>query len=563
MKETFFDTPALDLDGHINMAEAHNILDEIYNNITTGKPDLIVRGTGSQNMFFYWKDMESWMTYNKDYGRGNFFNAMLADTQGSSNKIGMAEMFGSSPVSTYNDLAEIENKSNPVGASRKNQAKLAFNWLSGQDRAPVNPNVSSFFAALRALTSGAKLIGRVTFLSIPDIANGITFAHRWGYNYFKAYGTYLSGMFNVIPDAERKFIANSFKEMTDTHLGYMARFIEANDMGGVLNNMNTTLYRWTAMEALDRGNKVSALKLQSRILGENSKLEFSELSDEMKKMLGKFNISESEWNVLRNKTTNFEGKKLFTMDSMDHITNEDLRKMYGVNDLEHPLYQLKNDLYRKVYSMFDVASENVVLTPGAFMKTMSTFGTRTGTVHGELLRSIMQFKMYPLEFVDRVLYQGMKDADGVQGKIMFGALLFGATLPMAWLSMYLDNLGKGKSMPDWDRMNFGDKIEFSKNLLLPGIGIMGSFYSPDKPYLQAGSFFTTPAIQLLYDSIKLPYRISEGVEQRDMKKIAQAFEKVGHNILPGAGMPFVSPYMRQMFGDKPFLQPGQTQLYGA
>jgi hypothetical protein len=28
-------------------------------------------------------------------------------------------------------------------------------------------------------------------------------------------------------------------------------------------------------------------------------------------------------------------------------------------------------------------------------------------------------------------------------------------------------------------------------------------------------------------------------------------------------MPFIAPYMRQMFGDKPYLQPGQTQTYGS
>ena len=562
MKETFFDTPALDLDGKINMAEANNILDEIFDNITTGKPQLIVRGTGSQNMFFYWKDMESWMTYNKQYGRGNFFNAMLADTQTSSNKIGMAEMFGSNPVATYNDLAEIENKSNPVGASRKYQAKLAFDWLSGQDRAPVNPNVSSFFASLRALTSAAKLIGRVTLLSIPDIANGIMFAHRWGYSYFKSYGTYLSGMFNVLPNEERKFLSNSFKEMTDTHLGYLARFIDANDMSGVINSMNTALYRATLMEALDRGNKLSAIQLQSRILGENSSLEFGGLSDKMKKMLDKFNISDKEWNVLRNHTSNFQGKKLFTMDAMDKLSNEDLRKIYGV-DAEHPLYQLKNELYRKVYAMFDVASENSVLMPGAFMKSLSTFGSKAGTVHGELLRSIMQFKMYPLEYLDRVLYQGLKSADGVQGKLIFGAALMGATLPMSYLSIYLDNVGRGKSMPDWDRMNFGEKVDFSKNFLLPGIGILGNFFSSDSPWSNAGSFFTTPSIQLLWDSLKLPYRVSEGASQGDMKKVGDAFEKVGRNVIPGIGMPFISPYIRQMLGDKPYLQSGQTQLYGS
>ncbi len=563
LKETFFDSDALGLDGNINMAKVNNILDEIFNNITTGKPDLIVRGKGNQNMFFYWKDMESWMTYNQKYGRGNLMNAMRSDIQASSNKIGMAEMFGSSPTAAYNDLAAIENESNPAGASRKNQAKIAFNWVAGIDRAPVNPNVTSFWSALRALSSGAKLIGRVTFLSIPDISNGIMYANRWGYSYFKAYGTYLSGMFDFVKTEERQFLTSAFKEMTDTHLGYMMRFIEANNPGEFINNMNTLLYRGTLMEALDKGNKLSAIQLQSRILGENSKLEHGALSDTMKKMLGKFNISDGEWNMIRHNAVDFKGKKLFTMDSVDQLTHDQLRKIYGVDNLDQPLYQLKNELYRKVYAMFDVASENSVLTPGAFMKSMSTFGTRSGTLHGEILRSVMQFKMYPLEFIDRVLYQGLQNADGVQGKLLFGAMLFASTLPMSWLSIYLDNLGKGKSMPDFDRMNFGEKIDYSKNLLLPGLGIMGNFFSPDEPWSNAGSFFTTPALSLLWDSLKLPYRIAEGASQGDMEKIGKAFEKVGRNVIPGIGMPFLSPYMRQMFGDKPFLQPGQVQHYGA
>lgn len=563
MKETFFDTPALDLDGKINMAEADKMLDQIFDNITTGKPELMAGvGRGNNNMFFYWKDMESWGAYNKQYGKGNFINAMRSDIQASANKIGMAEMLGDSPAKAYNDLAKLENDTHPQSATKKFQTKMAFQFLSGQDRAAVNPTMASYWSALRSLTSGAKLIGRVTLLSIPDIANGIMYAHRWGYSYFNAYGTYLSGMFNALQTEERKYIAGMFKEITDSHMGYMTRFVEAHDPGQIINNLNTMLYKTTFMESLDKGNKLSALQLQSRIIADSSHLEFGGLNDRMKDMLTKFGITENEWNVIRHNTDKLNGKKLFTMDGIERLTNDDIRKIYGKEKLDQPMYQLKNELYRKVYSMFDVASENAVLTPGAFMRALTTRG-RAGTIHGELLRSIMQFKMYPLEFADRVLYQGFKSADGVQGKLMFGALLFGATLPMAWLSMYLDNIAKGKSMPSWDKMNFGEKVDYSKNLLLPGIGMWGNFFSPDTPYSGAGSFFVTPSIQLLWDSVKLPYRLSEGASNQDMEKIGKAFSKVGRSVIPGISMPFVSPFMRQMFGDKPYLQPGQEQLYGA
>lgn len=564
LSETFHDTPALELDGKINAAEVDKMLDEIFDNITTGKPELMQGvGRGKNTMFFYWKDMEAWMNYNKQYGRGNFLNAMRADIQSSANQIGLAEMLGDSPTRAYNDLAKLENEVNPQSARQKYQTKLAYEWVSGHDRAPVSPTMASYWSAIRALTGGAKLIGRVTFLSLPDMANGVLYAHRWGYSYFKAYGTYLSGMFNALKTEERVYLANAFKEMTDTHLGYMTRFIEANDPGEFINNMNTMLYKTTLMESLDRGNKLSALQLQSRIIGDNSHLEFGALPDKMKAMLDKFNISANEWNGFRHQVERVGNRKLFTMDGINRLTNEDIRKIYGKENLDQPMYQLKNELYRKVYSMFDVASENSVLTPGAFMRASTNLGWRAGTIHGELLRSIMQFKMYPLEFADRVLYQGFKSADGVQNKLIFGAVLFASTLPMSWLSLYLDNLGKGKTMPSWDLMNFGEKVDWSKNLLLPGLGILGNFFSPDTAWSDAGKFFTTPSVQLLYDSIKLPYRLVEGANNHDMEKIEKAFLKVGRNVIPGVSMPFITPYMRQMFGDKPYLQPGQRQIYGS
>ncbi len=561
LKETFSETDAIDLDGNVDMAKVDSALNDIFDNITTGKPEIFMRG-GKQNMFFYWKDTESWVSYNKQYGRGDLLSAMRADVQASGNKIGMAEMLGSNPQSAYNDLAELENQVNPQSAGQKYRAKLSYQWVAGMDKAPVSPNMATFFSAIRGLTSAAKLVGRVTLLSIPDVANGIMFAHRYGYSYFSAYSTYLGGMFNALKSEERTYIAGLFKEMTDTHAGHMMRFMEANDAGQLINSVNSVLYRTFLMDALDRGNKVSAMQIMARIMGDNSHLEHSALPEKARDLLDKFNLSDAEWNMLRTKTKVIGSKKLLTTDAVDALTNDELRKIYGV-DNDVPLHNLRKQLHRKVYSMFDVASENAVLTPGAFMKASSQLGTRSGTLAGELLRSVMQFKMYPLEYMDRVIAQGLRGADGVQGKLLFGALLVGATLPLSWLSMFTDNISKGKTMPDWDDMSFGERVDYSKNLLAPSLGFLGNFMSEDTPFKNAGALFTTPAIQLMWDSIKLPYRTVEGVSKGDYEEVEKAVKKIGQNIIPGISLPFVSPYMRLMFGDKPYLQPGQVQLYGA
>src|SRR5690606_29237684 len=80
LKETFYDTAALKADGTIDMKEVDNILNDIWHNITMGKPDLLSgSGKGKPTMFFEWRDMEAWMEYNGKYGKGNLMNAIRAD----------------------------------------------------------------------------------------------------------------------------------------------------------------------------------------------------------------------------------------------------------------------------------------------------------------------------------------------------------------------------------------------------------------------------------------------------------------------------------------------------
>ncbi len=562
LKKTFEGTDAFNLDGTVDMARVDKMLNEIFDNISTGKP-ITIGGGKKQEMFFYWKDNEAWMKYNKQYGKGTLLNAIRSDVQASSSQIGLSNMFGSNATATYNELAKLENEVHPQSTTTKKLARLSYGWVSGLDRAPVAPNLRSFFSAINALSGGAKLVGRMTILSLPDIANGIMFANRYGYSYFKSYGVYLGGLFNAVKTEERKYIASMFKEMTDTHLGYMMRFIDSDGAGELINNFNNLLYRGTFMDALDKGNKVSALQLMSRILGDNAAHEHAGLNDTAKGMLQKFNISEAEWNGIRTKTKTLNGQRLLTTDSVDSLSDSDIRKIYGADE-SRPIYQLKNELHRKVYSMFDVASENSVLTPGAFMRASTNIHTDSIPIVGEILRSMLQFKMYPLEFADRVLFQGMQAADGVQNKLKFAALLFGATLPMSWASMYWDNHARGKTMPDWEKMNVSEKINYSKDLLFPGLGLLGSFLDPNNQSPNAAAkLLSTPAMQLLYESVVEPIKMSEGLAEGDMGKVKKAFKEIGKSVIPGQGLPYISPYIRQMFGDKPYLQPGQKQLRGA
>lgn len=555
MLKTFAETDAMDVDGKLNIKKVDAILDEIYDNIVADNPEVFPGGMGgSQRMFFYWKDMESMYGYAEQYGRKGLFENVMADVNASGNKIGMAQIFGDSPMNMYNDLAELQQKVNPVGKTESYNTMLTFKHLAGIDQSPVNATMANFFSSIRTLSS-MKSLGKIAFLSLPDISNGISFSKRWGFDYWEAYTTYMGNMFNALPSEERQYVAEVFKEMTDTHMGYVGRFVDANNVPQVLNTASSYFFRGVGIEALDKGNKVSGLYLLSKNLGRMSDLSYEQLPEATQKQFGKFGFMPKEWDALRTKNN----KGLFTVDNVEALTNDEIRAIYGATP-DQPLYLLKNELYRKVYSMFDVWAENSVLTPGAFMRATTTMGTRSGTLAGELLRTVMQFKAYALSFLDRVLYQGFSDADSAQAKIGFMVQLMGATLPMSFLSYWLNNLASGRSMPSWNAMNAQEKINYAADMMFPSAGILVNFFDPERQNQDLiANLLNTPSMKVLSNGISAPLALAGG----DVKKFAKSMEKLGKGITPGLSLPFIDPYLRQAMGDKAYLKPGQVQLYGA
>ena len=225
-----------------------------------------------------------------------------------------------------------------------------------------------------------------------------------------------------------------------------------------------------------------------------------------------------------------------------------------------PNYQLKNHLYRKVDSMFQVASENAVLSPGDFEKAWLYRGQRPGTLTGEALRTLMQFKAYTMSFIDRVLVQGWKDADTMQQKLGWATSMMMGTLPLSVLSMYLSNVMKGVSMPDWNQMNVSDRRKFLIELIAPSLAMFsGVIDSRNQNSNMVFSFFASPTTRLISNSIATGAALLDG----DPKKALKDLKKVGDYMLPISTLPFASPFIRQIFGEEAHLEPGQKVLYGA
>lgn len=542
------------------LSDVDQRLDSIFNNITTGKSEIFTRSVVSNDreaverkthLFFYWKDHESFLNYSREYGKGNLFQALIGDLNSSANRIGTAELMGDAPLSIYNDLRKIQQEKKPKGRLWYHDTDNMLKEAMQQNQAAVSPTLCALGANIRSLGAIARL-PTIVLRSLPDAAYIASFAQRWGNSYFKSLAYTLSHTFDSFANEERKFIAKQFKLLADSHLGYMTRFADLSNGTELIHKVTTGFFRGNLLESFDKGNRHSLMHVIAKGLYHQRHQSWENLNQATRFQLEKYGLSQNEWNLLR--TKNQSG--LFTTANVDAVTDDELKGLYGHSK---PHYETRSDLYRKVYSIFSTAADNAVLMPDIFTKAFMYHGTRPGTIIGEALRMVMQFKGFAINFADKVLIQGYQDARNTQMRLRWGLSLVAGTLPLSYLANYFDNLAHGKSMPLFSAMNRQEKMDYLIDLVQPNLGIFMQVFDPkyqDKHLIQ--NLFSSPSVNFLSSVAAL----GSSTLTLNPKKMTKNMKTMVKNIAPIDTMPVIGPYFNQLLGDKSYLESGQKMYYG-
>jgi hypothetical protein len=554
-------------DGTIDETRLNQIIGEMYDNITTGKSDINTRSmvvndrVAIQNRSrrrLQPKSMRDFVEYNKEYGQGNLFKAMLMDMQTSSNKIGVARKLGDSPHAAYFDLRKVQQEVDPKDQKWWAISDRYFKDVMGMDKTAIDPKRAAFDANIRSVSSMARLGLMIVPRSIPDVNFMASFAQLHGYNYFSAFGHHFKYLLDLYPSSQRKYLAKRYASLFRQHLGYMGRFGEANNISERLNKISTGFFKVNGLHAYDQGNKMSGMEIASMGIGRYSKKTYEKLPLPTRNWIDKF-MSPEAWELLRHKTKN----KLFTVDNVDALSEKEIKNFYESGDRILPLHEVRNDLYRRVHSISQIATENMVLNPSEFERAFLLRGTRPGAPEGVLLRQITQFKGFMLTYIDKVYIQGSKNADANQQKlawatthlIMGGALTYGMKM--------FENFAMGKSMPDITKMNALEASKFLLDLLAPGLSMFSGIL--DTRHLNSDSIislFGSPSLRLMGEALTTFIYAADVTNKNYKKDVSKHFINTMSLITPIKTIPFLSPFIKEMVGEKGYLEPGQTHYYG-
>ncbi|MDN8150319.1 hypothetical protein QZK05_01985 [Acinetobacter baumannii] len=423
----------------------------------TGGGTSKVTNRHGESRVLHFKDAESWLEYQSEFGGMQFVDLVEAHINGLSKDIAMVENLGSNPKTALKILMDAAAKKdwekgieeNQTKSSRK-RAQVMFDEFSGGNspQSQVLANLGTSYRSMNIFS----MLGGTTIASITDQATIAKTAHVHGLSYRKAFGELLSQL-NPANKADRE-LAHSLGLATEEMLGSIARWSDDGltsthgmtaKLARISSGIATQVMRASFLNALTAASKVGFSKLLMEKYGRLSRSKaWNDLDAQDRELLSNTGLDERAWQVfqLAEPVVDREGNQLMSARSIYEIPDE---KLAAFGDPKQVKDQVASQLQAHLLDEQGMA----VIEAGLREKTLINVGAR-GTITGEIFRGIVQFKSFSVAFLMRHGSR-MVSQEGLKGKAAYAIPLFVMTTLLGGLVVQLKELLNGNDPQTmWD-----------------------------------------------------------------------------------------------------------------
>lgn len=412
-----------------------------------GTPKVTNRHGESRVLHF--KDAESWLEYQSEFGGMQFVDLVEAHINGLSKDIAMVENLGSNPKTALKILMDAaankdwEKKVPDKTIKRvRRRAETMFDEFSGGN-SPQSEVLSNLGILYRSMNV-ASMLGGTTISSITDQAMIAKTAHVHGLSYRKSFGE-LIGQLNPANKADRE-LAHSLGLATEEMLGSIARWSDdgltsaygkSEKLARISSGVASQVMRVSGLNALTAASKVGFTKLLMEKYGRLSRSKaWNDLDAQDRELLSNTGLDERAWQVfqLAEPVLDRSGNQLMSARSIYEIPDE---KLTAFGDPKQVKDQVASQLQAHLLDEQGLA----VVEAGLRERTLINVGAR-GTITGEIVRGLMQFKSFSAAFLMR---HGSRTfaQDGIKGKAGYAVPLFVSLTLLGGLVVQLKELLNG------------------------------------------------------------------------------------------------------------------------
>lgn len=415
----------------------------------TGAGTSKVTNKHSESRVLHFKDAESWLEYQSDFGGMQFVDLVNAHIKGLSKDIALVENLGSNPKTAFKILknaadkkdreaGRITTKDNPA----LNRAQVMFDEFSGGN-SPQSQVLANLGIAYRSMNI-FSMLGGTTVVSTTDQATIAKTAHVHGLSYRKAFGELIRQL-NPANKADRE-LAHSLGLATEEMLGSIARWSDdgltsthgkSEKLARISSGVASLVMRVSLLNALTAASKVGFTKLLMEKYGRLSRSKaWGDLDIQDRELLSNTGLDERAWQVfqLAEPVVDRKGNQLMSARSIYEIPDE---KLAAFGDPKQVKDQVASQLQAHLLDEQGMA----VIEAGLREKTLINVGAR-GTITGEIFRGIVQFKSFSAAFLMRHGSRTMAQ-EGLKGKAAYAIPLFVMTTLLGGLVVQLKELLNG------------------------------------------------------------------------------------------------------------------------
>jgi hypothetical protein len=486
-------------------AEKRSILEQAYNDIRTdgySKTEPGVRhGSAKYNQranhrFFQFQSAEAWQDYNTRFGSGQDpFRVMLGHLDSMASDIAQMEMLGPNPLHGYAYLKEVAmdlaQRSRDPKAPDKARVHLAqadrmMGMITGAANVPENKTFGMAMSAIRSTLTAAHL-GSAVLSSVTDFNTNRIAAQFVGMNQLG----FMRQMGRLMRDAEFRNDAN--------RLGLI--FENAVDQGNAVARYELeNLHVEAASRMADAVIRGSGLGYLTEVQRQSFGLEF------MSTTASKWRAQ--SWDALDRPIRNALESYGWDADAWGALQGAGTYKLSNglevvrAQDIEANGNQRVADLYMEtITQMTEFAVPSSDLHGRAFV--IGT--TKPGSLQGELIRAVLQFKAFPITMMTTQISRIMAEfnAGRKASAVGYGAnLVIGSTL-LGAVALWMKDIVAGRD----PREMTTPKAWMGAVAQGGGLGIFGDFFFADANRFGGGlgQTFTGPLMGWLTDTWALTW----------------------------------------------------------
>lgn len=447
-----------DIGNPLDDDQLKDALDFVFDTITTGGMNKVkdfsiprlgskLSRRGSEQRFLFFKDADSWLEYQRDFGRGDIFTTLTDWIDTKSNDIALMEVLGVNPEATFKTLQGEIKKTGKLSQTREAMSNALFNVISGRTNRGELTGMADFMQSARNLLT-ASTLGKAFLSAFSDIGFQAMTSNYNNIPAFKVLSRQLSLM-NPANEADRiaavkmGLIAEAWlgrAHGSNRYADVYGTGITAKAAEGVMRA--SLLAPWT-----DAGRKAFGMEFGS-MLADNFSKSLDELDSSVKRAFKTYGIEQADWDAFRRSTP------------LEH-------KGAKFADVTQPGGEKFSQM---ILSEMDYA----VPTPDARVRAITTGGIGRATVSGQGWRAVMMLKSFPITIASTHFYRAAYQATTLE-KVGYIGTLLATTTVLGGVALQAKDIAAGREPRPTNNKEFL-AAAFQQG---GGLGIYGDFLFSD------------------------------------------------------------------------------------